>query len=140
MAFGPGADSTEPVHTGLRGVIAAPQGHREAADGGRAAGADGRGSGVRHGSGHATAQIAAALCDVETALELFEGAAARGVVRVPFGHDIHSDPLFDPLRGSEVRAGEPRGKREGGTTGVISPSGSGFHSMMRPEGLEPPAF
>ena len=46
------------------------------------------------------ARIATALGDVQLALELFERAAARGMVRVPFGHDVHSDPLFEGLRGN----------------------------------------
>ena len=46
-----------------------------------------------------TEAAAAALGEVNTALEHFERSAALGVIRAPLGHDMHSDPLLDPLRG-----------------------------------------
>ena len=45
------------------------------------------------------ARVAGALGDREAAFDHFGRAAPLGVVRVSFGHDIHSDPLYDPLRG-----------------------------------------
>jgi hypothetical protein len=100
LAFGTGADTTEPVHTGLRGVLAARQGRRAAAlvEDARLA---------RIGLNPASAQtaamqrarIAGALGDREAAFEHFERGVALGVVRVALGHDLHSDPLYDPLRG-----------------------------------------
>jgi hypothetical protein len=45
------------------------------------------------------ARIAGALGDREAAFEHFERGVALGMVRVAFGHDLHSDPLYDPLRG-----------------------------------------
>lgn len=113
MAFGPGADTTEPVHTGLRGVIAAHQGRRSAAalEDARLA-RIGEDPARALAAGMQRARIAAALGDVQTALDLFEEAAARGVVRVPFGHDIHSDPLLDALRGDPRFERVNRGESE----------------------------
>ncbi|HEU4525424.1 MAG TPA: hypothetical protein VFR62_10395 [Gemmatimonadales bacterium] len=100
LAFGGAADTTDPLHVGLRGVLAARQGRREAAllEDARLA---------RIGMSPAWAQtvamqrarIAAALGDREAAFEHFERGAALGVVRVALGHDLHSDPLYEPLRG-----------------------------------------
>jgi hypothetical protein len=58
------------------------------------------------------ARIAAALGDREAAFEHFERGATLGVVRVALGHDLHSDPLYEPLRGDprfeRVNRGESR--------------------------------
>jgi tetratricopeptide (TPR) repeat protein/TolB-like protein len=100
LAFGTGPDSTEPLHVGLRGVLAARQGRRDAA-----MVEDARLARIALDPAWAmTAEmqrtrIAGALGDREAAFEHFERGTALGTVRVSFGHDIHSDPLYDPLRG-----------------------------------------
>jgi TolB-like protein len=100
LAFGTGPDSTEPLHVGLRGVLAARQGRRAAAlvEDARLAkiAAD---PAWAHTAAMQRARIAGALGDRETAFEHFERGVALGIVRVAFGHDLHSDPLYDPLRG-----------------------------------------
>jgi TolB-like protein/tetratricopeptide (TPR) repeat protein len=100
LAFGTGPDSAEPLHVGLRGVLAARQGRRADAllEDARLA---------RIGLDPAWAQtaamqrtrIAAALGDREAAFQHLARGTALGMVRVALGHDIHSDPLYDPLRG-----------------------------------------
>lgn len=100
MAFGAAADTTDPLHTSLRGVLAARQGRRDAA-----LLEDGRLARIGLDPLWAPAvaiqrtRLAAALGDLEAAFAHFARAAELGVVRVPLGYDIHSDPLFDPLRG-----------------------------------------
>jgi hypothetical protein len=58
------------------------------------------------------ARIAGALGDRETAFEHFERGVALGMVRVAFGHDLHSDPLYDPLRGDPRFERVNRGETE----------------------------
>ncbi len=100
LSFGVAADTTEPLHTGLRGVLAARQGRREAA-----LVEDGRLARIALDpvwtapAEMQRARVAAALGDVAAAFEHFQRSTGLGVVRVPMGHDMHSDPLFDPLRG-----------------------------------------
>jgi TolB-like protein/tetratricopeptide (TPR) repeat protein len=100
LAFGTGPDSTEPLHVGLRGVLAARQGRRAVA-----LAEDARLARIAADPAWAQtaamqrARIAGALGDREAAFEHFERGVALGVVRVALGHDLHSDPLYDPLRG-----------------------------------------
>ena len=100
MAFDRGADTTEPLHVGLRGVLAARQGRRAAA-----LVEDARLARIALDPAWAQtasmqrARIAGALGDRDAAFEHFERGTALGMVRVALGHDLHSDPLYDPLRG-----------------------------------------
>jgi TolB-like protein len=112
LAFGTGPDSTEPLHVGIRGVLAARQGRRAAAlvEDARLAriAAD---PAWAHTAAMQRVRIAGALGDRDAAFEHFERGVALGVVRVALGHDLHSDPLYDPLRGDprfeRVNRGEP---------------------------------
>jgi hypothetical protein len=58
------------------------------------------------------ARIAGALGDRQAAFEHFERGVALGVVRVALGHDLHSDPLYDPLRGDPRFERVNRGESE----------------------------
>jgi hypothetical protein len=100
LAFGTGPDTTEPFHVGLRGVLAARQGRRAAAlvEDARLA-RIGLSPAWAQTTAMQRARIAGALGDREAAFEHFERGVALGIVRVALGHDLHSDPLYEPLRG-----------------------------------------
>lgn len=118
LAFGTGADTTEPLNVGLRGVLAARQGRRAAAlvEDARLA-RIGLNPAWAQTAAMQRARIAAALGDREAAFEQFGRGVALGMVRVALGHDLHSDPLYDPLRG------DPRFERVNRGDGVV-PSGA----------------
>jgi tetratricopeptide (TPR) repeat protein len=118
LAFGTAADTTEPLHVGLRGVLAARQGRRAAAlvEDARLA-RIGLNPAWAQTAAMQRARIAGALGDREAAFEHFERGVALGVVRVALGHDLHSDPLYDPLRG------DPRFERVSGGESETPPEG-----------------
>ena len=100
LAFGADADTTDPLHVALRGVLAARQGRRAAAlvEDARLA-AIGENPALAQLAAMQRVRIAGALGDREAAFEHFERGVALGMVRVALGHDLHSDPLYAPLRG-----------------------------------------
>ncbi|HEX2220607.1 MAG TPA: hypothetical protein VHG35_17520 [Gemmatimonadales bacterium] len=121
LAFGAAGDRDEPLHVGLRGVLAAHQGRRAAA-----LEVDAKLERMAEDpawEGLATMQrirLAAALGEREAAFRHFQRAAGLGVVRVPMGHDIHSDPLFDALRGDPRFERVNRGEEPGGSSSALA--------------------
>ena len=101
--FGADADTTDPLHVALRGVLAARQGRRAAAlvEDARLA-AIGENPALAQLAAMQRVRIAGALGDREAAFEHFERGVALGMVRVALGHDLHSDPLYAPLRGDPL--------------------------------------
>jgi TolB-like protein len=98
-SFGAAADSNDVLYLGLRGALAAFQG-REA----EARAYDARLSRIDRPAlqaviGTQRTRLALALGERERALELLEAATRIGVVRVLLGSDMHSDMLYDPVRG-----------------------------------------
>jgi TolB-like protein len=98
-SFGAAADSNDVLYLGIRGSLAALQGREAAA----------RAYDERLGRittpalqamvGTQRTRLALALGERERALALLEAATRIGVIRVLLGSDMHSDMLYDPVRG-----------------------------------------
>jgi tetratricopeptide (TPR) repeat protein/TolB-like protein len=99
LAFGPAADPTDPYYLAVRGWLAAKKGWQstvEEIEAQLAALADPSMQSVVETS---RARIAAGLGDRKRAIDLLERSRGSGIVRSAVGNDMHSDPLYDVLRG-----------------------------------------
>jgi tetratricopeptide (TPR) repeat protein len=99
LAFGTPADSSDPHYLAVRGWVAVKKGIRPAVeeiDARLAAMSD---PSLRLLVLTARARIAAAADDRERAIELLEQSRLQGMVRTAVGNDMHSDPMYESLRG-----------------------------------------
>ena len=98
LAFAPDNES-DPHYLAVRGWIAAKQGDRASVEE-----IESRLTALESPSLQlmietSRARIAAGLGERNRALELLERSRARGIVRSPVGNDMHSDPIYQSLRG-----------------------------------------
>jgi TolB-like protein len=98
-SFGRAADTTDVLYLGLRGSLAAMQGREAEARAYEARLARIPVPALRAMVGTQRTRLALALGERERALALLEEATRIGVIRVLLGSDMHSDMLYDPVRG-----------------------------------------